>query len=59
MSHRIAHFSTHFAGFLPTVDRSPAINLAVGARPRLVLQLSGNIWHTASFSIPVFVQGTA
>ena len=46
-----------FAGFLPTVGHPSATNLSVGARPRLVLQLSGNIWHTASFSIPVLRTG--
>ena len=29
LSYRIAHFSTHFAGFLPTVDRSSAVALAL------------------------------
>ena len=29
LSHRIAHFSSHFAGFLPTVDRSSAVALAL------------------------------
>ena len=51
-------YASHFAGFLPTVDRSSATNLPVGARPRLVLHSEENIWHTISLLIPVFVQGT-
>ena len=45
---------THHIRRLPHHGSSPPRSC-----PRLVLQLSGNIWHTASFSIPVFVQGTS
>jgi hypothetical protein len=41
-------YASHFAGFLPTIDRSSATNLPVGARPRLVLHSKENIWHTIS-----------
>jgi hypothetical protein len=39
-------YASHFAGFLPTVDHSSATNLPVGARPRLVLHSTENIWHS-------------
>ena len=43
---------THHIRRLPPHGLSPPRSC-----PRLVLQLSGNIWHTASFSIPVLRTG--
>ena len=43
---------THHIRRLPPHGSSPSRSC-----PRLVLQLSGNIWHTASFSIPVLRTG--
>ena len=43
---------THHIRRLPPNGLSPSRSC-----PRLVLQLSGNIWHTASFSIPVLRTG--
>ena len=55
---QVGSYASHFAGFLPTVDHSSATNLPVGARPRLVLHSTENIWHTIASLSPVFVQGT-
>ena len=43
---------THHIRRLPSHGRS-----LFRSCPRLVLQLSGNIWHTASFSIPLLRTG--